>query len=152
MRIHTILVPTDFSDTANAALGWAEDLAQACGARVVLLHVVDLEYQWVPAGPAVVPTPVPAVVARGIRDHARTAIEALAPKSPLVGRRLVRSGHARDEILSAADEVEADIIVMGTHSRRGIEHLFIGSVAEYVVRHARVPVMTVRSFRRGRAR
>jgi len=42
--------------------------------------------------------------------------------------------------------------VMGTHGRRGVEHLFIGSVAEYVVRHARVPVMTVRAPRGGRAR
>ncbi|HEV2281932.1 MAG TPA: universal stress protein [bacterium] len=152
MLIQTILVPTDFSDSANAALRWAADLAQALGARIVLLHVVDLEYQWIPAGPAVVPTPVPAVVARRIREQARAALDAIAAKTPAVRRGLVRDGHARDVILAAADELKADFIVMGTHGRRGVAHLFIGSVAEYVVRHARVPVMTVRASGRGRAR
>jgi nucleotide-binding universal stress UspA family protein len=152
MPIQTILVPTDFSDSANAALRWAADLAQPLGARIVLLHVVDLEYQWIPAGPAVVPTPVPAVVVRRIREQARAALDALAAKTPAVRRGLVRDGHARDVILAAADELEADLIVMGTHGRRGVAHLFIGSVAEYVVRHARVPIMTVRAPGRGRAR
>lgn len=152
MRIHTILVPTDFSESANAALGWAADLARAFGARIVLLHVVDLEYQWVPAGPAAVPAPVPAAVGRRIRDQAGASLDALAAKTPGVGRRLLRNGHARDVILSAADAVNANVIVMGTHGRRGVAHLFIGSVAEYVVRHARVPVMTVRASGRGRAR
>lgn len=145
MRIQTILVPTDFSDSANAALGWAESLARAFEAQIVLLHVVDLEYQWIPAGPAVVPSPVPAAVARRVREQARVSLDALAAKTAGVRRGLLRSGHARDVILAAADEVKADVIVMGTHGRRGVEHLFIGSVAEYVVRHARAPVMTVRA-------
>jgi nucleotide-binding universal stress UspA family protein len=152
MPIQTILVPTDFSRSAGAALRLAADLAGALGARIVLLHVVDLEFQWIPAGPAVVPTPVPAAVVRRIREQARATLDALAEKTPAVRRALVRTGHARDEILAAADETEADLIVMGTHGRRGVAHLFIGSVAEYVVRHARVPVMTVRRPGRGRAR
>jgi nucleotide-binding universal stress UspA family protein len=152
MRIHTILVPTDFSDSANAALSWADDLAQAFAARIVLLHVVDLEFQWVPAGPAVVPAPVPAAIVRRVREQARASLDASAAKTPVVDRRLLRSGHARDVILSTSDEVKADVIVMGTHGRRGVAHLFIGSVAEYVVRHARVPVMTVRGSRRGGTR
>jgi len=147
MRIHTILVPTDFSDSATAALRWADDLAAACSARIVLLHAVDLNLQWVPAGPAVIPAPVPAAVVRRIREQAGASLDAVAAKTPHVARRLLRSGHARDVILSAANEVKANVIVMGTHGRRGVEHLFLGSVAEYVVRNAPMPVMTVRAPR-----
>ena len=142
-------MPHDFSESADAALGWANDLATAFGAHIVLLHVVDVESQWMPAGPAVVPMSVPAEVVRGIHEHAHTALDAIAAKMPAVRRPLVRSGHTRDVILAAADEIKADIIVMGTHGRRGVQHLFIGSVAEYVVRHAPMPVMTVRAVARG---
>lgn len=149
MPIHTILVPTDFSDSATAALGWAGDLAQTLDARIVLLHVIDLQYQWMPlSGPAVVPIPIPAAVARRVREQARASLDAFGAKTPGVSRRLLKDGHARDVILSAADQVKADVIVMGTHGRRGVTHLFVGGVAEYVVRHARVPVVTVRASRR----
>ncbi|HKX17473.1 MAG TPA: universal stress protein [bacterium] len=152
MSVKTILVPTDFSACANMALGWADGLAHAFGARIVLVHVVDLEVQWVPAGPAVVPTPVPAAVVRGVRERAQAALDSLAAKTPSVQRTMVRVGHARDEILKAADQAGADLIVMGTHGRSGVAHLFVGSVAEYVVRHAAIPVTTVRASGRSRAR
>jgi nucleotide-binding universal stress UspA family protein len=51
---------------------------------------------------------------------------------------------ARSAILEVAAEVEADLIVMGTHGHTGLTHLLIGSVAEHVVRHSRIPVLTVR--------
>lgn len=152
MPIKTILVPMDFSASANAALAVASEIAQAFEARIVLLYVVDFEVQWVPAGPAVVPTPVPAAVVRGTRERAQDALDALAAKTPGVRRTLVRAGHTRDEILTAADQAGADLIVMGTHGRRGVANLFVGSVAEYVVRHAEIPVTTVRASGRGRAR
>lgn len=153
MPIRTILVPTDFSDSADAALRWARELAQAFGAKIILLHVIDLPYQWMPvAGPAAVPAPIPATVVRAIREQAGTSLSALAERTPEVRRQLVRSGHARDVILSAADDVGADVIVMGTHGRRGVSHLFVGSVAEHVVRYSRIPVFTVRASRRGQRR
>ena len=52
-------------------------------------------------------------------------------------------GSVKDEVLSAADKWNADIIVIGTHGRTGLSHLLLGSVAEYVVRHAKVPVLVV---------
>lgn len=152
MPTKTILVPTDFSASAAAALAWAGEIARALDARIVLLYVVDFEVQWVPAGPAVVPTPVPAAVVRGARERAQTALDALAAKTPGVRRTVVRTGHTRDEILETADRLGAELIVMGTHSRTGVGHLFVGSVTEYVVRHAKIPVTTVRASGPGRAR
>jgi universal stress protein A len=152
MPIRTILVPTDFSDSARAALDWANEIAQAFDARIVLLHVVDLQYQLMPSGLLVVPTPIPQDVVRRAQAQARRALDAMAAKTPAVRQRLVRKGHARDVILAVAGDAKADVIVMGTHGRHGVEHLFVGSVAEYVVRNAPVPVMTVRAPRRGRSR
>ena len=60
------------------------------------------------------------------------------------GRLIVLPGDARDAILQVADEIHADMIVMGTHGRRGISHLVLGSVAEEIVRRATCPVVTVR--------
>jgi universal stress protein A len=152
MSIRTILVPTDFSDSAQAAFAQARELAEAFDAGIVLLHVVDMQYQLMPSGLLVVPMPVPADVLRRAQAQARTALEAQAANASAVRRRLVRKGHARDVILEVADDDKADVIVMGTHGRRGVEHVFVGSVAEYVVRHARIPVMTVRAGRRRRPR
>jgi nucleotide-binding universal stress UspA family protein len=56
----------------------------------------------------------------------------------------VRSGEAGPVLLAAADEHQADLIVMGTHGRRGVTRLLLGSVAEHLMRHARCPVLTVR--------
>jgi nucleotide-binding universal stress UspA family protein len=143
--IKTILMPTDFSECAAAALVWARTLAATFEAKIVLLHAVDLvSYVWIPAGPASVPAPVPDDVARRIMDVAEKSLHALAARAPEIGRRLIRSGHPRDVILEVAKEVDADFIVLGTHGRRGMSQLFIGSVAEHVVRHAPVPVLIVR--------
>jgi nucleotide-binding universal stress UspA family protein len=148
--IRTILMPTDFSTCAECALGWAHALAKAFEANIVLLHAVDLvSYVWIPAGPASVPAPVPEDVAKRVMDVAQESLHALAPKAPEITRRLIRKGHPREIILEVATDIDADVIVMGTHGRRGVSQLFIGSVAEHVVRHAPVPVLTVRETEEG---
>ena len=76
--------------------------------------------------------------------RAQESLHALAPKAPEITHRLIRKGHPREIILEVAMDIAADVIVMGTHGRRGVSQLFIGSVAEHVVRHAPVPVLTVR--------
>ena len=140
--IRTILVPTDFSECAASALGWARTLAKAFGAKIALLHVVDLAYVWVASGPAAIPAPVPDDVAERIMEVAKESLKALAPKGTEITRRLIRKGHPREVIIEVAKEVHADAIVMGTHGRRGVSYLFMGSVAEHVVRHSPVPVWT----------
>jgi len=145
-RIRTILVPTDFSEGAGRALEWARTLARAFGAKIVLLHVVDLAVEWTPVGGlGSIPAPVPAEFVERFTTDAQAALEAMAQGTPPGTQRLLRKGHPREVILDVAREVGADVIVMGTHGRRGFSHLFIGSVAEHVVRHAPVPVWTVRA-------
>jgi nucleotide-binding universal stress UspA family protein len=144
--VRRILVAIDFSPSAALALEWARTLARACGAEVTLLHVVDLGATWVPlSGPAVFPAPVPAEAAKEVGELAQASLDALAPGAPEVTQRIVRTGHPREAIAAAAREVGADLIVVGSHGRRGVSQLFMGSVAEHVVRHAPVPVLVVRN-------
>ncbi|MDQ7858373.1 MAG: universal stress protein [Armatimonadota bacterium] len=141
--INTVLVPVDFSAGAEAAVEWAQAIAARFGAALVLLHVVDTTANALIGGPGGVLAPPPPALYDGLREEARRALDDLGARTP-GARTLLREGTPRTEILAVAREIGADLIVMGTHGRTGLAHLLFGSVAEYVVRHAPVPVFTVR--------
>ena len=144
--IRTILVPTDFSDGAGRALNWARGLARAFGAEITLLHVADLAVAWLPVGGlGAVPAPPSSEFVERFNQTAQAALDGTAAEIREVTQRLLRHGHPREIILQVAGEVGADMIVMGTHGRRGFSHLFLGSVAEHVVRQSPIPVLTVRT-------
>jgi len=145
-QIRTILVPTDFSEGAATAFEWARTLALAFRAEIVLLHVIDLSYAWTPiSGLGAIPTPASAEIVERVTADVQRAFDTMTAGAPEVTRRLLRKGHPREVILEVTQEIGADVIVMGTHGRRGFSHLFIGSVAEHVVRQAPIPVWTSRA-------
>lgn len=134
-----ILVATDFSHGAEAALSWAKALAAAFEAEVVLLHVLDLSR----FPPNIAAAPTGEEVLTHVRaDNARQMAK-MVERLP-GARAIIREGTARSAILEVASEIQADLIVMGTHGHTGLTHVFFGSVAEHVVRHSRIPVLTVR--------
>jgi nucleotide-binding universal stress UspA family protein len=137
-----ILVPTDLSEGAEQALDYACELARTLGAQIHLLNVISIPALGVPElGLAVTSTLIDQLVvdSQGAIDRlARTRCTAL------VGQVLVRTGDARDVINQTAKELGVDLIVMGTHGRRGISRALLGSVAETVVRSAPCAVLTVR--------
>lgn len=141
-----ILVPVDFNVPSRAALMLANDLAIALGAAIDVLHVIDL-----PGGRPSVPSeghvPLPAeyrtAVERQVTDRLK---EWLATTSaPAGASQHVADGQPAAEITRYAANNHIDLIVMGTHGREGMAHLFTGSVAENVVRTAHCPVVTVRA-------
>jgi nucleotide-binding universal stress UspA family protein len=137
-----ILVPTDLSPEAEQALDYACELARTLGARVHLVNVVGVPALGVPElGVALSAATIDQVVV----DN-QTAIDALAQRkcAGIAGEVLVRTGDAMDVINQTATEVGADLIVMGTHGRRGIARALLGSIAETVVRSAPCAVLTVR--------
>lgn len=143
-RISTILVPVDFSSGSAAAVDWAQAIAGAFGARIVLLSVIDISVSAIMGGPGgVMVPPPPESLLEQMRQEARTEMDAVVARVPGAVP-IIREGTPRHEILKVAAEVGADLIVMGTHGRTGLAHLLFGSVAEHVVRHAQVPVFTVR--------
>lgn len=144
-----LLVPTDFSDGARDALALAVQLARVHGASITLLHVVEV----LPGlGAETMILPENATAPVKLLDFARQQAdtwmqrdrEALSPADVPMTLTL-ETGQAEDAILKAAAREKSDVIVMGTRGRTGLAHLVLGSVTERVVRHAEVPVITVRS-------
>jgi universal stress protein A len=131
-----IVCATDFSDTAEAAWDLACELARTHEAELVLVHVfIEL-----PIYSEVAVTSIQQVW----EEQQLTARIQTAVKRGLGARYLLKTGTAPDEIVQAANDEHADLIVVGTHGRTGIERLVIGSVAERVVRTAPCPVLTVK--------
>jgi nucleotide-binding universal stress UspA family protein len=141
----TILVPTDFGDPAEGALDHAVALAQVTGAKIILLYVCPLPVVGFPEG-AVVPT---GDLTAQMVTEARRALDDLMARRKNSGVAIlprVEIGDPRETIQSMAQELGADLIVMGTHGRRGIPRALIGSVTEWVVRTATRPVLTIRGM------
>jgi len=137
-----ILVPTDFSEPGKSALRYAVAFADQFAAAVDLLHVVEP----VPPGALLSYQPVEELRA-SLRRDAAAKIEKLHDEwddYAFPVNRIVVEGFPFVEILKHAKESKADMIIMGTHGHGAIAHMFLGSVAEKVVRKAPCPVLTVR--------
>lgn len=148
MNWKTILVPHDFSSSANHAAAIARDESKAHGSKLVLLHVLQMSTH-IEAEAVIMPMPDAAPIK--LRDYAVSQAEAhLADlvsrlaKDGVEATSFLRIGNPVEEILKFADENAIDLIVMGTHGRSGIEHLLAGSVTERVVRTSKCPVLTIR--------
>ena len=140
-KIEHILVPHDFSEAAEPALAYALMLAEKFGARISLVHAYE--------------RPVYGYPESLVEDFdfetkidiaARKALEGVAARArggaiPIAV--LLRKGTPWKEIVDAVGQANADLIVMGTHGRRGVSRALLGSVAEKVVRSASCPVLTV---------
>lgn len=137
-----IMVPTDFSDTAAAALDYALELAAKVGASVHVVHFYSY-----PIAPFEAPYPFAfAELNKNLETEALKALANLTQTHKREGVQVstaTRLGDARSGVLESVDAVGADMICMGTHGRRGLSHLLLGSVAEYTVRLSKVPVLTV---------
>jgi nucleotide-binding universal stress UspA family protein len=144
MEINTVLLTTDFSDTSRAAFGPAIDLAKKYGAKIVVTYVEDDHYL------------------NMVSDHVAVGMDAEhvwkvqhevsesrlkefvdANLSGMVKHAEVRRGNPHDEIVRAAREHHADLIVMATHGRGFISHAFMGSTTERVIRSAPCPVLAI---------
>ena len=131
--------PIDFSPASERALDYACSLGASLGATVHLVNALGTL-------PELSVTLTDAML-RSLRDGHHNALARLAdPRRALVtiGQTLVKEGDPRDVVLETIDELRIDLIVMGTHGRRGISRMLMGSVAEDVTRRATCPVLLVR--------
>lgn len=144
MTLQHLLVPVDFSENSTPAIEAALALAKPTGGRVSLLHV--LEPIIVPYGESL-PIEPPSDVVR--REGAEAEMETLRGRYGLENNvdTLVLSGSAWDTICETADQRHVDLIVLTSHGHTGLRRLFLGSTAERVVRHARCPVLVLKSFK-----
>jgi nucleotide-binding universal stress UspA family protein len=144
MQIKTILFPTDFSQGARAAMDHAVSLARDYDAKLILLYVIqDISIaEWYIPSSLSVTDLVEDMQKSAWKEMDKWAAEVSA-KVKTVEKTVVR-GVPFVEIIRTAKEKGADLLVIGTHGRTGIDHMLFGSTAEKVVRKAPCPVLTVR--------
>jgi nucleotide-binding universal stress UspA family protein len=153
MLYKRILVPVDGSPTSTAGLNEALRLAKNQKARVRLVHIVDerMIFSTAEAGLNIEPV-IEALKSGGKRLLARAA-KLAASRGVRAETELLENAarQVADVLVARARRWRADLIVMGTHGRRGVNRLVLGSDAELVVRNSPVPVLLVRSARRRQA-
>jgi nucleotide-binding universal stress UspA family protein len=139
----TILVPYDFSPAARAALGWAADLQKTTGAGPLrVIYAVSALTQVagdLPVEPLLPSQDQAEEIERSLVEVGRMAGATVYAKVVLSPKTI------GDIILNEASSTGADLIVMGTHGRGALRRVFLGSVADHVVRHASCPVVTFRT-------
>ncbi len=142
-----LLVPIDFSDCTNGLVDQATELAARTGGSVTLLHAIQA-----PPGLGDAPLDGDARTADELlTGESRALLDRFAMRARARGVRatcITRAGAPEEVILAAATECEADMIMMGTHGRRGVQRMLLGSIAEQVIRRAEIPVITVRTQHR----
>lgn len=142
LAIRKILVPTDFTDTSDKALDFAIELAQKFNASITVMHAYEIPVIGFPDGSLV----ATAEIASRIQDAGRTGLDAAVSIRSSRGvplETVLREGNPAEEIRAVAEEMSADVIVIGTHGRRGLARALLGSVAENVIRTVTRPVLTI---------
>lgn len=140
-KVERILVAVDLGETTQGTSAVAMDLARAYDAEVVFLHVYDTtsfeEMQ----------REAPGLYLDQLLDNLRMQVRSQLTQLGEVPARfrveVIPDGQVAEAILAAAERYNADLIVVGTHGRKGLQRMLLGSVAEAVLRRARVPVVVV---------
>ena len=143
--LQNILVATDFGEVSETALNYGRDLARTYGATLHVLHAADNVMVQLAAEGAISAFPG---LQTEVENAARERMQRLVTDEDLTQLRakpvIVTSMGPAETIVQYAKEQAIDLIVMGTHGRKALSHLLMGSVAERVVRTAPCPVLTVR--------
>jgi nucleotide-binding universal stress UspA family protein len=140
LHLSNILVPLDMSEMSLKALRYAVPFARQFDAKLTLVHVVEL-VAYTPELPY--PLPLPPHQTSEVKKELKKVCAANVP-SDVQTRLVVRHDFAPDAIVDEARKTKADLIIVSTHGRTGLKHVFLGSVAEKIVRHAPCPVLVVR--------
>ena len=144
LEIRTILAPTEFSHHSDRAVKYACDLAEKFGASLHLLHVLA---EVMPVGPDPMLTPVlpPNFYAEMEAASNQTMERLIKPDwgKPASVTHSVAWGDPVTMITEYATTHQVDLMVIATHGRTGFSHVVLGSVAEHIVRHSPVPVLTI---------
>jgi nucleotide-binding universal stress UspA family protein len=141
VRMTNLLVPVDFSENSRKSFAHARALARAFGARLHLLHAVQVHYAYGEFGAIDY-----GALERDMRAGAKQQLAALAGEcgaSGIPAATHVVEGSPARAIAEAAERLQADLIVISTHGYTGLKHVLLGSIAEAVVRHAPCPVLVV---------
>jgi nucleotide-binding universal stress UspA family protein len=149
-RIRKILAPTDMSELSSVGVRYAFEMARELSAELVVFHVVPMSEDWFSGYEK--HGPVHNLLANEEAALEKFLVEKFADDMKLVKiRQKVQFGAPNTSIVEVAEAEGADLIVMSTHGRTGLNHMLLGSVTERVVAHAPCPVLSVPSHGRSTA-
>ncbi|RNA65056.1 universal stress protein [Prosthecochloris sp. ZM_2] len=142
IKIRKILCPVDFSDASRKSIRYAREFAQGMGASLHLLNVVEPRPMAVDMSLSYVP------LEEDLEKAAREDLDAIVKEEAAHGLEVtsdVEIGTPSEIILDKAEELDVNLIILGSHGKTGLSRLLMGSVAESVVRRAMCPVLIVKS-------
>ncbi len=147
MRIQSILVATDFSECSAAAETYAAELAGTLGAKLRVVHIFNPLVYVMPETIMLTHPDWVDETRRSLEASLKNTVTRLQalPGAPKAIDSKVVNGVPHQALCEEATRDGHDLLIIGTHGRSGLAHMFIGSVAERVVRHAPIPVLTVRT-------
>jgi nucleotide-binding universal stress UspA family protein len=143
-NIRTIIVPTDFSRLSRSAFEYAKNLAETSEATVHLIHVLDKNPHFIQSkNPELSEEDLIKASEKEAEKQLLSLKEEITEDSEIRIINTLRKGIDYEEIVNYAKEVEASIIIIATHSRTGVLHNLLGSVAEKVIRYSKCPVLVI---------
>lgn len=147
IEIKKILFPLDLTENSSKILPYVLSISEKYNSMIYLLHVVQDLNKW---GKLYVPHPSMDVFQNEATEGAKKAMDKVCEKQlqscPNFQRRLI-SGDPATEILKTIDSEGIDLVIMGTHGRKGLEHTIFGSVAENVVKKSPAPVLVINPYK-----
>jgi len=145
-----ILIPIDFSDTSLKVLQIGQQLSQNSGGELVLLHVVEPVQSYVAAADGMyVDSSVEKRYIDYLKENAESHIQNIRDKEEFKGSKLntvIEIGNFFDSVRKNIDEMDVDLVLMGTEGAEGLEEILVGSNTEKIVRLAQAPVLAVKSL------
>ncbi|MGF7229768.1 universal stress protein [Arachidicoccus sp.] len=143
MGFKKVLIAVDSSPCSLHAVKKGVALARALNAAVALIFVIDRSHEIVSSDLGITPLQSESILLQQAEETVNQMIKMYSQDNNMEIGKFLPEGFPKDEILATAKQWKADLIVMGTHGRTGLAHFLMGSIAEYVVRHASIPVMVV---------
>lgn len=147
VEIKKILFPSDFSENSTKILPYVLSVSEKYNSTIYLLHVAQDLLKW---GGFYIPHPSLNLFQKEVLESAEKAMDRICEEQ-LQGcpnfQRMIISGEPAVEILKTIESEGIDLVVMGTHGRKGLEHTIFGSVAENVVKKSPVPVLIINPYK-----
>jgi len=137
-----LLVPVDFTETSDRALGYAIELARKFGSAITVMHAYQIPVYGFPDATYITASEVAAQISNAAQDR----LDAILEQNKAAGvemNAILRDGVAWEEVNAVAGEIHADLVIIGTHGRRGLARALLGSVAENVIRTSGLPVLVI---------
>ncbi|MCG8572260.1 MAG: universal stress protein [Spirochaetes bacterium] len=152
MNINRILVPVDFSHNTTHLIDAARTFAEKFDAELIFYHVIDervmltSNVNYMPPNYAPIPVMDQSILDNFVESSQKT-LEELAEKDGLAGLKITticEEGIPYTSIKNFAEKQKADLILIGSHGHTGLKHLFLGSVADYISHHSKIPVLIIK--------